>query len=66
MLLILDSTTHPGTTDELLSSMLEASVLRPGRDFFLCFSPGWADPGNPSYSEPFIWRKRPAPPLPAA
>ncbi len=49
MLIILESTTYPGTTDELLLPMLEASGLRAGRDFFLCFSPERVDPGNPTY-----------------
>jgi UDP-N-acetyl-D-glucosamine dehydrogenase len=49
MLVILESTTYPGTTDELLLPMFEASGLRAGRDFFLCFSPERVDPGNPTY-----------------
>jgi len=49
MLLILESTTYPGTTDELLLPMFEATGLRAGRDFFLCFSPERVDPGNPTY-----------------
>ncbi len=49
MLLILESTTYPGTTDELLLPMFEAGGLRAGRDFFLCFSPERVDPGNPVY-----------------
>ena len=49
MLVILESTTYPGTTDELLLPMFEASGLRVGRDFFLCFSPERVDPGNPNY-----------------
>ncbi len=47
MLLILESTTYPGTTDELLLPMFEAGGRRAGRDFFLCFSPERVDPGNP-------------------
>ena len=50
MLVILESTTYPGTTDELVLPML---VQRPdckvGRDFFLCFSPERVDPGNPKF-----------------
>jgi UDP-N-acetyl-D-glucosamine dehydrogenase len=46
MLLILESTTYPGTTDELLRPMFEASGLKTGEDFFLCFSPERVDPGN--------------------
>ena len=46
MLVILESTTYPGTTDELVRPMLEKSGLRVGEDFFLCFSPERVDPGN--------------------
>ena len=49
MLIILESTTYPGTTDELVLPMLEKSGLQVGRDFFLCFSPERVDPGNPQY-----------------
>jgi len=49
MLIILESTTYPGTTDELLLPMLEKGGLRAGHDFFLCFSPERVDPGNPKY-----------------
>jgi len=49
MLIILESTTYPGTTDELLLPMFEKSGLHAGRDFFLCFSPERVDPGNPKY-----------------
>jgi UDP-N-acetyl-D-glucosamine dehydrogenase len=49
MLVILESTTYPGTTDELLLPMLEKSGLQVGKDFFLCFSPERVDPGNPKY-----------------
>jgi UDP-N-acetyl-D-glucosamine dehydrogenase len=49
MLIILESTTYPGTTDELVLPMLEKSGLQVGRDFFLCFSPERVDPGNPSF-----------------
>jgi UDP-N-acetyl-D-glucosamine dehydrogenase len=49
MLVILESTTYPGTTDELVLPMLERPDLRAGRDFFLCFSPERVDPGNPRY-----------------
>jgi UDP-N-acetyl-D-glucosamine dehydrogenase len=48
-LVILESTTYPGTTDELLLPMLEATGLKVGQDFFLCFSPERVDPGNPKY-----------------
>jgi len=49
MLVILESTTYPGTTDEFVLPLLEKSGLRVGRDFFLCFSPERVDPGNPKY-----------------
>lgn len=49
LLVILESTTYPGTTDELVLPMLEASGLRVGTDFFLCFSPERVDPGNAHY-----------------
>jgi UDP-N-acetyl-D-glucosamine dehydrogenase len=46
MLIILESTTYPGTTDELILPMLEATGLKVGQDFFLAFSPERVDPGN--------------------
>src|SRR5579863_9587362 len=49
MLVILESTTYPGTTDELLLPMFEQGGLKAGRDFFLCFSPERVDPGNASF-----------------
>lgn len=49
MLVILESTTYPGTTEELLLPMFQSSGLVVGRDFFLCFSPERVDPGNPKY-----------------
>jgi UDP-N-acetyl-D-glucosamine dehydrogenase len=49
LLVILESTTYPGTTDELVLPMLEKSGLAVGRDFFLCFSPERVDPGNPKF-----------------
>jgi len=45
-LVVLESTTYPGTTDEMLLPMLEANGLKVGRDFFLAFSPEREDPGN--------------------
>lgn len=48
-LVILESTTYPGTTDELVRGILEKSGLRCGVDFFLAFSPEREDPGNASY-----------------
>ena len=50
MLVILESTTYPGTTDELVLPMLEQTGLKVGQDFFLCFSPERVDPGNPKYN----------------
>src|SRR5438445_3641165 len=49
MLVILESTTYPGTTAEVVLPMLETADLKEGRDFFLCFSPERVDPGNPKY-----------------
>src|SRR5690349_8673674 len=49
MLIILESTTYPGTTDEVVQPMLEATGLRAGVDFFLAFSPERVDPGNPTF-----------------
>jgi UDP-N-acetyl-D-glucosamine dehydrogenase len=48
-LVVLESTTYPGTTDELVRGILEESGLRCGTDFFLAFSPEREDPGNPSF-----------------
>jgi len=49
LLIILESTTYPGTTDELLLPTFEKLGLKVGEDFFLCFSPERVDPGNPVY-----------------
>jgi UDP-N-acetyl-D-glucosamine dehydrogenase len=49
MLIILESTTYPGTTEEFLLPLLEQSGLQVGHDFFLCFSPERVDPGNAKY-----------------
>src|SRR5215831_11903805 len=49
-LVVLESTTYPGTTEELLQPRLEQSGLRAGRDFFLAFSPEREDPGNRDFS----------------
>jgi UDP-N-acetyl-D-glucosamine dehydrogenase len=49
LLVILESTTYPGTTDELLLPAFEKHGLKVGEDFFLCFSPERVDPGNPVY-----------------
>jgi UDP-N-acetyl-D-glucosamine dehydrogenase len=48
-LVILESTTYPGTTDEVLVPILERSGLKCGRDFFVAFSPERIDPGNKTY-----------------
>ena len=49
LLVMLESTTYPGTTDELVLPKLAASGLKVGEDFFLCFSPERVDPGNPKF-----------------
>jgi len=46
---ILESTTYPGTTRELMLPALESTGLKVGQDFFLSFSPERVDPGNPVY-----------------
>lgn len=46
---ILESTTYPGTTDELLQPLLEAGGLKAGEDFLLAYSPERIDPGNPVF-----------------
>jgi len=48
-LVILESTTYPGTTDELVLPMLETAGMKVGEQFFLCFSPERVDPGNPKF-----------------
>ena len=48
-LFVLESTTYPGTTEELLQPLLEASGLKAGSDFLLAFSPERIDPGNPQF-----------------
>jgi UDP-N-acetyl-D-glucosamine dehydrogenase len=50
MLVILESTTYPGTTEELARPILEAGGLKAGRDFFLAFSPERVDPGNKQFN----------------
>jgi UDP-N-acetyl-D-glucosamine dehydrogenase len=49
MLIVLESTTYPGTTEELLKPLLERTGLKCGTDFFLAFSPERVDPGNRVY-----------------
>jgi UDP-N-acetyl-D-glucosamine dehydrogenase len=48
-LVVLESTTYPGTTDEVILPRLSAGGYTVGRDFFLAFSPERVDPGNPQY-----------------
>jgi UDP-N-acetyl-D-glucosamine dehydrogenase len=48
-LVVLESTTYPGTTDEVLRPILENTGLQAGRDFYLAFSPEREDPNNPDY-----------------
>ena len=49
VLVILESTTYPGTTNELMLPIFEAEGRVVGRDFFMCFSPERVDPGNPQF-----------------
>ena len=49
-LIVLESTTYPGTTDEIILPRLESSGLKVGKDFFLAFSPERVDPGNKKYT----------------
>ncbi|HEX2946641.1 MAG TPA: nucleotide sugar dehydrogenase [Clostridia bacterium] len=49
MLIVLESTTYPGTTEELLKPIFESSGLKCGEDFYLAFSPERVDPGNLIY-----------------
>jgi len=49
-LIILESTTYPGTTEEVIQPLLEATGLRAGKDFYLAFSPERVDPGNEKYT----------------
>jgi len=49
MLIVLESTTYPGTTDEVVQPLLEATGLKAGVDFFIAFSPERVDPGNPTF-----------------
>jgi len=50
MLVILDSTTYPGTTEEVILSRLETTGLNVGEDFYLAFSPERVDPGNAEWN----------------
>jgi UDP-N-acetyl-D-glucosamine dehydrogenase len=49
-LIVLESTTYPGTTEELILPRLESSGLKVGKDFFLAFSPEREDPGNKRFT----------------
>ncbi len=49
-LVVLESTTYPGTTEELILPILEESGMKVGVDFFLAFSPERVDPGNATYT----------------
>jgi UDP-N-acetyl-D-glucosamine dehydrogenase len=49
-LIVLESTTYPGTTEDLLRPLLEQGGLRAGRDFFLAYSPEREDPGNREFA----------------
>jgi UDP-N-acetyl-D-glucosamine dehydrogenase len=49
MLVVLESTTYPGTTEEIVKPILEESGLKCGEDFFLAFSPERVDPGNKQF-----------------
>lgn len=49
ILVVLESTTYPGTTEEIVKPILEESGLKCGEDFFLAFSPERVDPGNKQY-----------------
>jgi UDP-N-acetyl-D-glucosamine dehydrogenase len=53
-LVVLESTTYPGTTRQVVLPLLAANGLVAGRDFFLAFSPEREDPGNPQFSAPTI------------
>ncbi|MCG6121925.1 MAG: nucleotide sugar dehydrogenase [Microvirga sp.] len=48
-LIVLESTTYPGTTDQIIKPILERAGLKSGVDFFLAFSPEREDPGNPDF-----------------
>ena len=49
-LIVLESTTYPGTTEEMMLPRLQTGDLKVGRDFFLAFSPEREDPGNQKYN----------------
>jgi UDP-N-acetyl-D-glucosamine dehydrogenase len=53
-LIVLESTTYPGTTRDVVLPILEKTGLQAGKDFFLAYSPEREDPGNPDFSAPSI------------
>jgi UDP-N-acetyl-D-glucosamine dehydrogenase len=53
-LVILESTTYPGTTRDVVRPILDKKGLQAGKDYFLAFSPEREDPGNPKFSAPTI------------
>jgi len=53
-LVVLESTTYPGTTREVMRPILEAGGLKSGSDFFLAYSPEREDPGNPTHETSII------------
>lgn len=53
-LVVLESTTYPGTTRDVMIPILDQSGLKPGLDYFLAYSPEREDPGNPRFSAPTI------------
>jgi UDP-N-acetyl-D-glucosamine dehydrogenase len=50
MLVVLESTTYPGTTEEVLQPILEGTGLKVGKDFYLAYSPERVDPGNKTFN----------------
>ncbi len=48
-IIVLESTTYPGTTEEVMLPVLEEDGMKEGKDFYLAFSPERIDPGNPNY-----------------
>jgi UDP-N-acetyl-D-glucosamine dehydrogenase len=48
-IIVLESTTYPGTTEEVMLPVLESDGMKEGKDFYLAFSPERVDPGNPKY-----------------
>jgi UDP-N-acetyl-D-glucosamine dehydrogenase len=50
MLIVLESTTYPGTTEEVMKPILESTGFKCGEDFFLAFSPERIDPGNATFN----------------